>query len=120
VLLIRRGTSYRTEANTLIAMGLRSAEIDLRSVRIAHPVLWSPWTAGKSYQYLVIEIDSYRLRLGDSKVRCYFQPDGLRALVDGLNQAADPQVRDNAQWLRPLADQPDVSSWPLPRRPAGL
>lgn len=112
-LLIRRGSRYRIEGDTLLVRGLHRADIQLSSVRTAGPELWSPWTAGKKYQYLVLVIGSFRLRMGDPVARCYFQPEGLRALADGFEQSTDERVRENARWLRKLADVRDIEAWPL-------
>jgi hypothetical protein len=114
ILLARRGTWYRVRGTMLVAHGLRWHYIDLTKVRAVGPKLWRPWTMSKTEAgYLVLELDGYRIRLGDPAVGTYFEPAGLRALADGLERSPHPVVRGNAKWLRKIARHPDVGSWPL-------
>ena len=114
ILLASRGTWYRVRGTMLLAQGLRWNYIDLTKVRSVGPKMWRPWTMGKKESgYLVLELDGYRIRLGDPAVGTYFEPAGLRALADGLEQSPHPAVRGNAKWLRKIARHPDVGFWPV-------
>lgn len=105
-------TGYRVRGATLIVRGLRRRHIDFAQVQRAAPRIWKQW--GGHNRYLALEIDSLRIILGlEGFSPCYYRPEGLRALAEGLEQSPDPDIRANGRWLRDLADQPDLSAWPM-------
>lgn len=80
---------------------LRTADTDIRTLRVAH-----------KKTRLVLYLDGTKIPMGDTWITSYYEPDGLEALADGLDQSDYVQQHDVADWLRNFAARPTRRKWP--------
>jgi hypothetical protein len=102
---------YRIRDDVLTMHGLRRRTCRLPDV-VRTGFVREKSVRGPTSLLLVID-RRIRIRLADGLwCQCYYRPEDLRALADGLAKSPHEQPRRDAGWLRWFADDPGSHRWP--------